>query len=73
MSVREAIEQTAIERPDLITATVIGRPKAWGALAAHGVLTFRRLAGRPPTGPERSAIWAGLWSIAERWKSGSLR
>jgi len=73
MSVQQAVEQTAIERPDLVAATAVGRPKAWGALAAHGVLTFRRLAGRPPSGQERSAIWAGLWSLAERWKAAGRR
>ena len=62
MSVDGAVEQAARERPDLVVATAAGRPKAWGALAAHGVLTFRTLTGRPPTEPERRAIWSGLWA-----------
>lgn len=66
MSVRDAIDRTTADRPDLVAASAAGRPKAWGALAAHGVLTFRALAGRPPTEPERRAIWAGLWAATQR-------
>jgi len=66
MSVNDAVEQAARERPDLVAATAAGRPKAWGALAAHGVVTFRALAGRPPTEPERRAIWTGLWAVTRR-------
>ena len=66
MSVNDAVEQAARERPDLVAATAAGRPKAWGALAAHGVVTFRAFAGRPPTEPERRAIWTGLWAVTRR-------
>lgn len=66
MSVDAAVEQAARERPDLVAATAAGRPKAWGALAAHGVVTFRALAGRPPTEAERRAIWTGLWAVTQR-------
>src|SRR5262249_49761220 len=41
-------------------------PKAWGALAARGVVTFRDLVGRVPTPDERRAIWAQLWDAARR-------
>ena len=64
MSVAEAVDAAARERPDLFLAVAAGRPKAWGALAAQGVLAFRRVAGRPPTETERRAIWSGLWAAA---------
>jgi len=66
MSVQDAVDRAAQERPDLILATAAGRPKAWGALAAHGVVTFRARAGRAPTETERRAIWSGLWAAAQR-------
>lgn len=66
MSVDAAVEQAARERFDLVAATAAGRPKAWGALAAHGVVTFRALAGRGPTEAERRAIWSGLWAATRR-------
>jgi len=73
MTVQDAVDRTARERPDLIAGTAAGRPKIWGALAAHGVLTFRALAGRPPTEPERRALWAGLWAAAQQQVSGGRR
>ena len=66
MSVKDAVDRATRERADLVVASAAGRPKAWGALAAHGVLTFRALTGRPPTEPERRALWAGLWAAAQR-------
>ena len=66
MSVQDAVDRAARERPDLILATAAGRPKAWGALAAHGVVSFRALVGRPPTETERRAIWTALWSVTRR-------
>ena len=65
MSVQDTVDRVARERPDLILATARRRPKAWGALAAHGVVMFRSIAGRAPTDAERRAIWAGLWSAAQ--------
>lgn len=65
MPVQDAVDRAVRERPDLVAGTAAGRPKLWGALAAHGVLTFRALAGRPPTEPERRALWAGLWAAAQ--------
>lgn len=70
MPVQEAVDRTVRERPDLAFAAAAGRPKAWGALAAHGVLTFRTIAGRPPTDLERRAIWSGLWAAAVRMRHG---
>jgi len=64
MSVQQAVERVARERPDLIIATAARRPKAWGALAAQGVLCFRTIAGRAPSETERRAIWTALWTIA---------
>lgn len=66
MSVQDAVDRAAGERPDLLLATAAGRPKAWGALAAHGVVTFRTVTGRAPTEAERRAIWSGLWAAAQQ-------
>ncbi|MFN2519895.1 MAG: hypothetical protein ABR525_02490 [Candidatus Limnocylindria bacterium] len=69
MSVREAVEAAARERHDLVTEAARQRPKAWGELAAHGVMAFRRLEGRAASEEERRAIWAGLWTIVEGVKA----
>ena len=63
--VDRAVEETVARERDLVRDTAARRPKAWGALAASGVVTFRGLAGRAPTDAERRAIWAGLWRAAE--------
>jgi hypothetical protein len=63
--VERAVEATVTGERDLVRDTAARRPKAWGALAARGVVTFRELAGRAPTDAERRAIWAGLWRAAE--------
>jgi len=63
--IERAVSLTIEREPDLIRATAARRPKAWGALAAKGILAFRELAGRAPTEAERRAIWSGLWSAAE--------
>jgi hypothetical protein len=60
-----AISTTLEREPTLVRDTAARRPKAWGALAAQGVVAFRELAGRPPTDAERRAIWRGLWRAAE--------
>lgn len=52
------------EHPALVTDVARGRPGAWGALAARGIVTFRDGAGRKPTDGERRAIWAALWARA---------
>ena len=61
----EVARATVTAWPDLALGTRTARPKAWGALAAKGVVTFRELAGRAPTDAERRAIWSGLWRAAE--------
>lgn len=38
-----------------------GRPKAWGKLAALGVVAYRRCLGRAVSDPERRALWSALW------------
>ena len=63
--VERAILETAARETDLVRDTGARRPKAWGALAAQGVVTFRELAGRAPSDSERRAIWSGLWRAAE--------
>jgi hypothetical protein len=63
--IERAIADTVSREPDLLRDTAARTPKAWGALAARGVVTFRELAGRAPTEEERRAIWAGLWRAAE--------
>jgi hypothetical protein len=56
----------AVERePDLVRGSAARTPKAWGALAAAGVVAFKELEGRAATDAERRAIWAGLWRAAE--------
>lgn len=69
MSVDEAVRRAASEHADLVRDAARSTPKAWGALAAHGVLAFRELAGRAPTDAERRAIWSGLWAAVTQVRS----
>ena len=66
MSVDRAVQRTIASSADLVRDTSESVPKAWGTLAARGVLMFRELAGRPPSADERRAIWARLWDGARR-------
>lgn len=59
-----AVERTVRDHAALVADVARGRPGAWGALAARGIVTFRDQAGRKPTDEERRAIWAGLWARA---------
>jgi hypothetical protein len=68
--VERAISLTVEHESALVRDTAARRPKAWGALAARGVVTFRELAGRAPTDAERRAIWSGLWRAAEETTVG---
>jgi hypothetical protein len=52
--------------PDLALGTRTARPKAWGALAAHGVTALRERLGRSLTEQERRDLWKALWREAER-------
>lgn len=63
--IERAVSLTVEREPALVRDTAARRPKAWGALAAKGVVAFRELAGRAPTDAERRAIWSGLWRAAE--------
>ena len=63
--VERAVTETVTRERDLVRDTAARRPKAWGALAASGVVAFRELTGRAPTDAERRAIWNGLWRAAE--------
>ena len=68
--IERAVEETVTRERELVRDTVARKPKAWGALAARGVVAFRKLAGRAPTDAERRAIWAGLWRAAEESSAG---
>ena len=66
MSIERAVQRTVASESDLVQGTATQTPKAWGALAARGVVTFRELVGRAPTEQERRAIWSALWDAARR-------
>ncbi|MEP7002918.1 MAG: hypothetical protein ABI888_00095 [Chloroflexota bacterium] len=63
--IENAVAETITRELKLVRDTAARKPKAWGELAARGVVTFRTLAGRAPTEDERRAIWAGLWQAAD--------
>jgi hypothetical protein len=56
--------------PDLALGTRTARPKAWGALAAHGVTALRDRLGHAPSDAERRALWAALWQAAHEPGNG---
>lgn len=60
----EVARETVEAWPDLAAGTRTARPKAWGALAAHGVSALRERLGRRATDGERRAIWDALWREA---------
>ncbi|MDQ2913896.1 MAG: hypothetical protein M3T56_11655, partial [Chloroflexota bacterium] len=57
----EVARETVRAWPDLALGTRTARPKAWGALAGHGVAALRARLGRQLTDAERRAFWAALW------------
>jgi hypothetical protein len=57
--------QAIADHAGLFADTVAARPKAWGALAAQGVLAYRTASGRAPDDAERRAIWSALWRRVE--------
>jgi len=63
--IERAVSLTVTREVAFVRATAAGTPKAWGTLAAAGVVAFKELAGRPATEEERRAIWAGLWQAVE--------
>ena len=60
----EVARATVKTWPDLALGTRTARPKAWGALAGHGVAALRDRLGRPLTDAERHALWTALWHEA---------
>jgi len=62
----EIARQTVRAWPDLALGTKTARPKAWGALAARGVIALRERLGRAPSDAERRALWSALWSAARK-------
>jgi hypothetical protein len=62
--VDEVARETVRSWPDLAVGTRTGRPKAWGALAAHGVTALRDRLDRPVADDERRRLWAALWRAA---------
>lgn len=62
----EVVRETVRTWPDLALGTRTARPKAWGALAAHGVAALRARLGRQLNDAERRALWAALWREADR-------
>ena len=63
--IERAVARTVERESALVRDTAARRPKAWGALAAKGVIAFREVAGRTPTDSERRALWSALWRAAE--------
>jgi uncharacterized protein (TIGR00290 family) len=68
--VEAAASDTVEAERELFAGTVANRPKAWGALAASGVLAFRRRTGRAADDGVRRAIWAALWRRVEAARGG---
>jgi len=62
----EVARETVRTWPDLALGTRTARPKAWGALAGHGVVALRARLGRRLTDAERRALWTALWREAAR-------
>jgi len=62
----DVARQTVRTWPDLALGTRTARPKAWGALAGHGVAALRARLGRQLTDAERRALWTALWREAAR-------
>jgi hypothetical protein len=69
--IQRAVSETIARESALVRGTAARTPKAWGALAAAGVLAFKELSGRSPDDAERRAIWSALWRAVE--ESGHLR
>jgi len=63
--VEKVARETVRAWPDLAAGTRTGRPKAWGALAGHGVTALRDQLGRPLLDDERRRLWAALWRAAQ--------
>jgi len=62
----DVARETVRTWPDLALGARTARPKAWGALAGHGVAALRTRLGRRLTDAERRALWTALWREAAR-------
>jgi hypothetical protein len=62
----DVAHQTVETWPDLALGARTARPKAWGALAGHGVAALRARLGRQLSDTERRALWTALWREAQR-------
>jgi uncharacterized protein (TIGR00290 family) len=63
--VEAAADDAVVDRPALFHDTVAAKPRAWGALAARGVVAYRARTGAAPDDAARRAIWAALWRRVE--------
>lgn len=70
MAVERAVRDAIAADAALLRDAAAAVPKAWGALAARGILAFRAANGRAPTDAERRAIWHGLWEAVEAQRAG---
>jgi uncharacterized protein (TIGR00290 family) len=59
-----AIERVITTNAELAGEVRAGRAKAWGKLAALGVVAYREILGRSLTDDERRAVWSHLWRAA---------
>lgn len=64
--IQEVARETVRTWSDLALGTRTARPKAWGALAAHGVAALRKRLRRPLSEQERRALWGALWHAAQK-------
>jgi len=55
------VREVVVAQEELAGDVRSGRPKAWGKLAALGVVAYRRRLGRALSDPERRALWSVLW------------
>lgn len=69
----EVALQTVRAWPDLADGARTGRPKAWGVLAAKGVIALQARLGRALSDGERRALWDALWRAAHPKHQGTER
>lgn len=56
-----AVERVLAREPVLAAEVRGRRPKAWGRLAALGVVAYREIVGRSLSEAERRELWSALW------------
>ena len=59
-----AVVRVLSEQLGLVEEVRASRPRAWGKLAALGVVAYRELLGRSLSDTERRAVWSALWRAA---------